>query len=133
VGQRLTRRILRLGERFAPVGNDKTAKMIGMPRPTIYTAERGEAIERVLAQGAPLTVAAAAANVSSRTVSRWLHEGLVVRRSLSAVQDTGAADIPDNDEAIQRELVGIVMHAAETDWRAARWLLEERWPGRYRR
>jgi endogenous inhibitor of DNA gyrase (YacG/DUF329 family) len=37
----------------------------------------------------------------------------------------------DEDELLQGELVNAVLRAAQTDWRAARWLLETRWPERY--
>jgi hypothetical protein len=110
--------------------------MAGMPRPSTATPERLKAIEGALARGAPLSVAAASAGVSRRTVSRWLQEGYIARRSLSAVPDqsepdgaTGDAD----DEAIQRALLGTVLRASREDWRAAAWLLRRRWPERYGR
>jgi hypothetical protein len=107
-----------------------------MARPSSLTAERRDAIERALAGGAPLSVAAAAGEVSPRTVSRWLEEGLVVRRELTAVPEPGAPAVALSEhdgEAIQRALVGSVLAAARHDWRAATWLLERRWPDRYRR
>jgi hypothetical protein len=109
-----------------------------MARPSSLSVERREAVERALAQGAPLSVAAASAGVSPRTVSRWLAEGEVVRRDLVAVpepEDPAAAGgaLADDAVGIERALVGAVLTAAKTDWRAATWLLERRWPRRYAR
>jgi hypothetical protein len=111
--------------------------MAGMARPTSLTAERRDVIERALAGGAPLSVAAASAGVSARTVSRWLGEGLLVRRALAAVPGP-ESETPDDparwdDEAVQRALVRAVLQAAQHDWRAASWLLRQRWPNRYGR
>jgi len=86
-----------------------------MARPSSLTDERREAIERALAAGAPLNVAAASAGVAPRSVSRWLTEGRIVRRELSAVPEADApadGDLPDDDEAIQRELLASVLRAA---------------------
>ena len=110
-----------------------------MARPSSLTDERREAAERALATGAPLSVAAAAADVSPRTLSRWLEDGLVVRRELVAVPEPGEPSaggggaLREDDVGIERALVGAVLTAAKTDWRAATWLLERRWPRRYAR
>jgi predicted nucleic acid-binding Zn ribbon protein len=37
----------------------------------------------------------------------------------------------DEDEKLQSALVGAVLRASQTDWRAAKWLLETRWPERF--
>jgi hypothetical protein len=105
-------------------------------RPSSITDKRRDAVERALAAGAPLRVAASSAGVSARTVSRWLEDGLVVRRTLSAVPDEFAAstELPDDDEAVQRGLLASVLEAARKgDWRASVWLLRTRWPARYGR
>ena len=105
-----------------------------MPRPPALTDERRDAIERALAAGAPLSVAAAAGNVSSRSVSRWLGDGSVVRRKLSGVPEPDASAGGELDEEqLQRALVASVVRAAQHDWRAATWLLERRWPSRFAR
>jgi hypothetical protein len=108
-----------------------------MARPSVLTAERREVAERTLAQGAPLSVVAASAGVSPRTVSRWLAEGQIVRRDLVAVPEpiepAAGGALGDDDVGIERALVGSVLTAAKTDWRAATWLLERRWPRRYAR
>jgi hypothetical protein len=108
--------------------------MFGMARPQALTDERRDAIERALAAGAPLSVAAAAGDVSARSVSRWLGEGRVVRRTLSAVPepDLSGGELVE-DEQLQRALVASVLRASQHDWRAATWLLEKRWPQRYAR
>jgi hypothetical protein len=99
-----------------------------------FSPERGNAVERALAMGASLGVAGASAGVSARTVSRWLEDGLVIRRELRAVPELDAAELPDDDEEIQRELLATVLSAARNgDWRAATWLLRQRWPQRYGR
>jgi hypothetical protein len=106
-------------------------------RPSALTAERRDAIERALAGGAPISVAAASAGVSARTVSRWLGEGLIVRRDLAAVPELDETTVGptavEDDEAVQRALVRAVVRAAQHDWRAASWLLRQRWPTRYGR
>jgi hypothetical protein len=108
-----------------------------MARPSSFTAKRGLDVERALAMGAPLSVAGASAGVSARTVSRWLEDGLVVRRELSAVPEPDEVSddrsLPGDDDAIQRALIGAVLNAARNDWRAATWLLERRWPERFAR
>ena len=104
-------------------------------RPSSLTDERRETIERALAAGAPVSIAASAAGVSTRTVFRALEDGRVVRRSLSAVQDDDERrDVLEDDETLQRALLGVVLRAAKNgDWRAATWILAKRWPTRYGR
>jgi hypothetical protein len=104
-----------------------------MGRPSSLTAERRETVEAALASGAPLSVAAASAGVSTRTVNRWLEDGLVARRRLVAVPEPNesATDLP-GEETIERAVIGAILKAAKTDWRAAAWLAERRWPRKYR-
>jgi hypothetical protein len=101
-----------------------------MARPSSLTAERREAVERALAQGAPLSVAAASAEVSPRTVSRWLTEGRVVRRRLAAAPEP-EPPAPGEDLSVEKALVATVLRAAREDWRAAIALL--RWREQRRR
>jgi transposase len=103
-----------------------------MARPSSLTSERRDAVERALAAGAPLNIAAASAGVSKRTVSRWLEDGSVARRELSVVPES-ERDLAD-DATVQRELLESVFAAASRgEWRAATWILERRWPDRYGR
>ena len=84
-----------------------------------------------------MSVAASAAGVSTRTAFRALEDGRVVRRSLSAVSDDDECDrgdVLEDDETVQRALLGVVLRAAKNgDWRAATWILAKRWPERYAR
>lgn len=101
-------------------------------RPSALTAERREAVEKALAAGAPLTAAAASADVSLRTVSRWLEEGAVVRRQLAAAPALVESPVGTSEEIdVERVLVATVLRAARNDWRAAIALL--RWREQRRR
>jgi hypothetical protein len=104
-----------------------------MGRPSSLTAERREAVERALAAGAPLTVAAASADVSPRTISRWLEEGLVVRRQLAAAPEPELEQVGagEREVDVEKALVATVLKAARHDWRAAIALL--RWREQRRR
>jgi hypothetical protein len=107
-----------------------------MGRPSALTVERREAVEKALAAGAPLAVAAASAQVTPRTVSRWLAKGRVVRRQLAAAPEPEPGwqvDRPSNDGEldVERALVATVLRASQRDWRAAIALL--RWREQRRR
>ncbi len=101
-----------------------------MARPSALTPERQEAVERALQAGAPLTVAAAAGEVSTRTISRWLEEGRVVRRRLSAAPEPEREHMVPHEATaaepdVEKVLVSVVLRAARDDWHAAIALL--RW------
>jgi hypothetical protein len=104
-------------------------------RPSGFTDARRETIEATLATGAPLAVAASAAGVSKRTVSRWLENGAVARRRLAAVPDPVEEDELPEEEKIERAVIRTILAAAVqgNDWRAAAWLAERRWPKKYGR
>jgi hypothetical protein len=94
-------------------------------RPSSLTADRREAAERALTAGLPLSVAAASADVSPRTISRWLQDGLIVRRHLAAAPEPPPAEPAPPEPDVEKVLVGVVLRAARDDWRAAIALL--RW------
>jgi hypothetical protein len=47
--------------------------------------------------------------------------------AVDELDDVGDGD----DERLQGALMSAVLRAAQADWRAARWLLETRWPDRF--
>jgi hypothetical protein len=104
-----------------------------MARPTLLTDElRGE-LEEALAAGTPVRIAAASVGVSRPTVYEWMRRGLVVRRPrLRLVDDELPPDHEEGDlpeeEKIERAVIASILKAATTDWRAAAWIAERRWP-----
>ena len=78
----------------------------------------------MLASGVPVKLAAAATDVSPRSVRRWLHEGNLRER----VAEVRAAERRSSDATSEARLVVLLLRAAQTDWRASAWWLERRWP-----
>jgi transposase-like protein len=113
----------------------ETAEWVAMGRPSALTDERRELIEAGLARGAPVAAVAAAAGVSERSIANWLSEGHVVRRSLTLADEPGdEPGVPgEGVDRFERALVGAVLRASATDWKAARWLLQIKWPEKYAR
>lgn len=54
---------------------------------------------------------------------------LVVDEALAG--EPSESEEGDEDERLQAALMGAVLRGSQTDWRAARWLLEIRWPERF--
>jgi len=102
-------------------------------RPSKATAQTVELVKTALAQGATIPMAAAAAGVSRRTVDGWLARGVVVRRRLRSVpeREPSAGTGRFSDEAIEQAMVAAILKAAPVDWRAARFILQSRWPDRW--
>jgi hypothetical protein len=101
--------------------------------PTKLTDELRVAVERDLAAGVPVAVAAQSAGVGRRTLHRWLDRGLVVRRGLAAAAEPGPTLDERLDQA-EEPLVAIIVAAAKRgSWQAALALLERRWPDRWAR
>ncbi len=106
---------------------------VGVGRSTLATPERIAVVERELAQGAKIAAAAATAGVAPRTVSRWLEDGTVARRRLHSVPDL---DLESGealtDEQVETAMATAVIQAAQGgEWRAARFVLQARWPQRW--
>jgi hypothetical protein len=104
-------------------------------RPSKASPEVVESVERALASGATIAMAAAAAGVSRRTVDSWLANGVVVRRRLRSVPEPEplSGDGRFSDEVIEEAMVAAILKAAPVDWRAARFILQSRWPDRWGR
>ena len=95
-------------------------------RPSKLTREVEADLTLLLAQGVPVKLAAAATDVSPRSVRRWLHEG-DLRERVAEVRATER----QADATSEARLVVLVTLAARHDWRAAKWMLERRWPERW--
>ena len=96
-------------------------------RPSKLTREVEADLTLLLAEGVPVKLAAAATNVSPRSVRRWLNEGDLRER----VAEVRAAERSSSDATDETRLVVLLLRAAQTDWRASAWMLERRWPERW--
>ena len=114
-----------------------------MARPSSLTPDIREQIESDLADGIPVRIATENAQVSKSTLHAWISAGYVERRPrLRLVDDApqeaairGPAEVGEDgdvDGTFERALVGAVLKASAHDWRAAQWLLRNRYPRRWR-
>jgi hypothetical protein len=87
----------------------------------------------------PIVVAAQRANVSAKSVSRWVAEGCVVHLTRSRAcrerpEDGLAPTLDERLRAAEPGLVGVFSAAAARgSWQAAAWLLERSQPERWAR
>jgi hypothetical protein len=98
--------------------------MFGMARPSVLTPERVREVEARLAGGASVKRAAQSIGVSGRTLSRWIAEGRVQRRSLRLVSGRTTEEPDLGGREFERALVSGIVRAGSEDWRALAWLLE---------
>lgn len=100
--------------------------MSGMGRPQAYTPERAANIIAAVRKGLPLKLAAAAGGVSYNTFIRWRNEGSNpdgpphFRQFLNQLRQAEA-------EAAGR-LLALIEKSGRTNWQAASWILERRYP-----
>lgn len=100
--------------------------MSKMGRPQAYTAAKAALIVKAIRKGLPYKLAAAAGGVSYNTFVRWRNDGSNpdgpphFRQFLNQLRQAEA-------EAAQR-LVGLIEKAGNTQWQAASWMLERRYP-----
>jgi hypothetical protein len=108
-------------------------------RPTLLDDELRHDLERELAAGVPVAVAAQRFGVGSRTLHRWLAAGLV-RRELPAqpvVHDVvhyGADEVSLDDRLLRAEpglVAEIIAASRRGSWQASAWLLERIAPQRW--
>lgn len=105
-------------------------------RPSKLTKQVEADLTLLLAEGVPVRIAAAAINVSTRSVRRWLHEG-DLRERVAEVRAAERAPVradglaSDADATEEARLVVLLLRAAQTDWRASAWWLERRYPSRW--
>jgi hypothetical protein len=112
-------------------------------RESLLTEELRGKVERELAAGTPVSVAAQRLGLSRRSLTRWLSEGRVVRRQLDAVPAGPDLDLPavrrsaslsEQLEKAEPALVAAIAAAAKRgSWQAAAWLLERSHPERWAR
>ncbi len=130
-------------ERITPSGSVAAKKSAGktrcqkshnhsVGRSTLATPERIVAAERELAAGATLTAAAERVGIGRRTLTRWIESGTVVRRRLAPVPGLDLDADALTDEDVEAAMAASVLAAAKAgDWRAARFVLQSRWPQRW--
>jgi hypothetical protein len=96
-------------------------------RPSKLTPERRDDLTLMLAHGVPTNIAAAATDVSPRSVRRWLAEGDLRER----IAEIRSARRTGDGAASEARMVVLLLKASEHDWRASAWWLERRWPERW--
>ena len=93
-------------------------------RPGLLTEEVADLLVASLRYGNYVTVATRSAGINWDTFKGWMRRG--------ATGEEPYAQLKERVEKARAEgqvrLVAIVAKAAETDWRAANWLLERQWP-----
>ena len=79
--------------------------------PSVLTPQTTREVEARLAGGASIRKAAQEIGVSPRTLSRWLQEGRVQRRSLHLVGDQASAEPTVGGREFEKALVGGILRA----------------------
>jgi hypothetical protein len=100
-----------------------------MSRKTKLTPEAQEKILRHLRIGAYVETAAAAAGISRDTFYNWLKRGAEGKAPYAAFAEAVEQAIAESEA---RDLA-TVLAASKTQWQAAAWRLERRFPERYGR
>jgi transposase-like protein len=86
-------------------------------RATLLTPELRAELERELAEGAPVAVAAQRHGLGRRTLTRWLERGLVARRRPAPAPEP-PADGPSLEERLERAepaLLAAILAASQRD------------------
>ena len=97
-------------------------------RPTTFTQEKAELVIEAVRRGLTLKLAASCAGVSYDTLNRWRIKGCKEPDSeycqfcISLEQALGEAAL---------SMVDCISKAAQTDWKAATWLLSRRHPDQF--
>lgn len=96
---------------------------------TLLTPERAQKVLRSVRLGLSASQASEAAGLHKRTVSRWLHRGS--QPEAPEIYKRFAKDFRLAEVDQRARLLYIIEQAAKKDWKAAKWLLEQRWPEDY--
>lgn len=100
-----------------------------MPRPTKLTPKLQERIAGFVRAGAYVETAAAAAGVSKVTLYAWLKRGAAGDGPFAAFAEA----IEEAQALAEMRDLALIGKAAETEWTAAAWRLERKFPDRYGR
>lgn len=93
-----------------------------MGRPLKLTKDRAQTIVTASRVGATRRAAAAAAGVSRSTLQTWLSRGEV--SNAPALYRNFAKDVREADAACEIRALVAIRRAADSDWKAAAWILE---------
>jgi transposase len=97
-------------------------------RPTKLTAELTRKLGELVAAGVELPRAAACVGLAPRTVERWRARGAAARAG--PYRDLYLALEQADAQAEVRDIL-LIGKAAQTNWKAAAWRLERRFPDRW--
>jgi len=100
-----------------------------MARPTKLTSKLQEQIVSYLRAGAYVETAAAAAGIAKDTLYAWLRRGAAGEEPFARF----AAAVEEAQAKSELRDLAIIGKAAETEWTAAAWRLERKYPDRYGR
>ena len=90
----------------------------GMGRPSKLTKQTEADLTLLLARGVPVKLAAAATDVSPRSVRRWLHEGDLRERVAEVKAADGVAMANPSDATAEARMVVLLLRVATTGGRA---------------
>lgn len=100
-----------------------------MPRPTKLTPKLQERIVGFVRAGAYVETAAAAAGISKETLYSWLRRGAADEVPFAAFAEA----VEEAQALAEMRDLALIGKAAETEWTAAAWRLERKFPDRYGR
>ena len=101
-------------------------KKLAPGRPCLLTKQREAALLKGIEEGLPLKHAAMLAGVSYDSLNRWRKNG---ESEYAAIEFRNFCKALRRSEAVAvQNLVKLVHAAGKTDWRAASWMLERRFP-----
>lgn len=100
-----------------------------MPRPTKLTPKLQERIVGYVRAGAYVETAAAAAGIAKDTLYAWLRRGAAAE----SPYDAFAAAVEEAQAMAEMRDLALIGKAAESEWTAAAWRLERKYPDKYGR
>jgi len=111
-------------------------------RPTKLTPELQKELCKLISLGNYIETAAAFCGINKTTVYDWMKRGARAKEKIEKGQEVPESELPfiDFSNAIQKALatseirdVQIISKAAQTNWQAAAWRLERKFPDRWGR